>query len=381
MLAHAGRSPHVAAVLLTGMRIVISSRWLGAVATVLLGAGFGGSSADAVPYYSAEFGQRCALCHVEPTGGGLRTTYATMALIPEELSFLRKSPEELAGIRPDLGETVTVGLDIRNLVYQSEQGQGGQVDMQSDVYVGVQMDDRFAVYVELGKNGAQEWAGLAYVLPLGGYLKAGRFMPDYGWKWADHKLASREYLLVEQGALSSALLREAGVEIGLHTQWWEATGSLLQGGGRNGESYAGRLALRRSLGALNLALGTSILRRELPAGHARAWGGFGYAAAGPAAWVFQVDETGSGRRNGLLISQELTYRVTRGLRARGTYSFQDPDHRERTGTRSRWTVGLDALLSPFFGAQLAASRHEFRRGELVTQTDHWQGELVLHFLY
>jgi hypothetical protein len=339
------------------------------------------TQAGALPRYSAEYGQRCALCHFEPTGGGLRTTYATMALIPEELSFLQKDPAEVAAIRPDLGPAVTAGLDLRSLLYHGEQGRSSQLDMQADLYLGVQMDARFAAYVEMGKHGAQEYAGLAYMLPWNGYLKAGRFTPDYGWQWADHNLASRQYLLFEQGSPSAASLREAGVEIGMHGQRWEATGSLLQGGGRNGESFAGRVALRRRAGPMNLALGTSILRRELPQGHARSWGGFGYAAAGPVFWVFAVDETGNGRRNGLLITHELTLRLVRGIHTRGTYSFQDPDHRQTTGSRTRWSFGLDSLVSPFFGVQLLASYHHFRQGELVTEADFWQGAVVLHFLY
>jgi len=354
---------------------IVPAAWL--VLAILTAA----APATALPRYSAQYGQRCALCHVAPTGGGLRTTYASMALIPEELAALQPSPENLAAVRPDLSEAVTIGVDLRNLIYQAEGGRGSQLDMQADLHVGVQMDPRFAAYVTTGKGGAREYAGLAYVLPGGGYLKAGRFTPDFGWRWADHTLATREYLLDENGSRSPAALTEAGVELGLHEQWWEATGSLLQGGAQNGESYAGRLALRRSAGAVNLALGAAILRRELPAGHARAWGGFGYVAVGPAAWVFEVDETGNDRRRGLLIAQELTYRVARGIHARGTYSFQDPDHRQETGTRNRWGVGVDSLISPFFGAQLMANYYHFRRGELVDETDYWQGELVLHFLY
>jgi hypothetical protein len=336
---------------------------------------------QALPRYSAQYGQRCALCHVEPTGGGMRTQYATMALIPEELSFLQMEPEELEQIRPDLSPAVTVGLDLRSLIYQGEQGRSSQLDMQGDVYAGLQMSTQFAAYVEMGKGGTHEYAGLAYVLPLGGYLKAGRFTPDYGWQWADHKMASREYLLDENGSPSPGALTEAGVEVGMHGQWWEATGSLLQGAADNGDSYAGRLALRRSAGPVNVALGASILRRELATDHARAWGGFGYMAAGPAAWVFQVDETGNALRNGILVSQELTYRLVRGISARGTYSYHDPDHREKSGTRNRWGVGVDSLLNPFFGAQVMANYYHFRRGELVAESDYWQGELVLHFLY
>lgn len=339
------------------------------------------ASALAVPRYSAEYGQRCALCHVDPAGGGMRTHYASMALVPEELSFLQLEPDEVARIRPDLSSAVTIGLDLRNLFYEAGEVGSGQLDMQSTVHVGVQASNQMAAYVALGKGSAREYGAVAYVLPLDGYIKAGRFTPDYGWQWADHKMASREYLLNENGFASPAALTEAGVEVGIHEQWWEATGSLLQGNGSNGESYAARLVLRRSAGPVNLALGTSILRRQLVNDHARAWGGFGYAAAGPVSWVFQVDETGNRQRQGLLVSQELTYSLMRGIRARGTYSFHDPDHQIASGSRNRWGIGFDSLLHPFIGVQLMANYHQFERGELVDQSDHWQGELVLHFLY
>lgn len=352
-----------------------------ALAALVLLAGLAASPALALPRYSAQYGQRCALCHVEPTGGGLRTTYASMALVPEELSFLRPGPEAMAAIRPNLTDALTVGLDLRSLVHQAEGGVGGQLDMQGDVHVGVQMDPRFAAYVTTGKGGTREYAGLAYVLPAGGYLKAGRFTPDYGWRWADHTVASRQYLLDEGGSPSPASLTDAGLEVGLHGQVWEATGSLLEGGAGNGESYAARLALRRSLGAVNLAVGASLLRRELPAGHVRTWGGFGYAAVGRLSWVFEVDETGNGRREGVLVTQELGCRLTRGITALGTFSYRDPDRHQRTGAETRWGAGVDALISPFFGAQLLARRTDARPGELVAGPDTWQGELVLHFLY
>ncbi|MDY0110118.1 MAG: hypothetical protein RBT60_09300 [Candidatus Krumholzibacteria bacterium] len=129
-----------------------------------------------------------------------------MSLIPENLAFLRKDPAEIEAIRPDLGEALTLGLDLRSLLYQGEQGRSSQFDMQADVYVSIQADAQFAAYVE----------------------------------------------------------------IGLHRQRWKATGSLLQGGGRTGESFAGRLVLRQRARPVNLAIGNSILRRELPSGHARA---------------------------------------------------------------------------------------------------------------
>jgi hypothetical protein len=212
----------------------------------------------------------------------------------------------------------------------------------------------------------------------------GRFTPDFGWKWDDHFMASRRFLLASGGSQNPGYLRQTGVEVGAHTQAVEVTASLLDDTDQQHESYAARMVLRHGLGAMNLALGTSYLRQEgslqLPK-PAYAWGGFGYASLGPATWVFEVDETGDSIHQGLLISQELTWRLRQGLHLRGTYTFQDPDRHRQTGKRDRWGVGVDLLATPFFGAQAMLNRYEAERGDLVADHDLWRGELVLHVLY
>lgn len=347
---------------------------------LLLAAG----EATALPRYSAQYGQRCALCHVNPTGGGARTLYASQMIVPEELSFSRYQPEAIANIRPDLTPAVSVGLDLRNLLMFAEGGRGDQVSMQAEAHVVVEADENLTAFLTLGDGGAQEYGGIAYVLPLDGYVKVGRFTPDYGWRWDDHLMASRRYLLAPAGSTNPNYLRQTGVEVGAHTQAVEVTASLLDDIDPERESYAGRLVLRHSPGRVNLALGTSYLRQEgslQQPQRMRAWGAFGYASWGKATWVFEVDETGDGLHEGLLISQELTWRLRQGLHLRGTYSFQDPDRHQETGARDRWGVGADLLATPFFGVQAMLNRYEADQGALVGDQDQWRGELVLHVLY
>src|SRR5437667_11789971 len=63
---------------------------VGAILGVLLA--LGASEAGAVPRYSARYGQKCALCHVNPSGGGLRAAYASQKLVPEEIAWARAKP-------------------------------------------------------------------------------------------------------------------------------------------------------------------------------------------------------------------------------------------------------------------------------------------------
>jgi len=341
------------------------------------------SVATALPRYSALYGQDCTLCHVNPTGAGLRGAYATRYLIPTELSMKVYDDEQLETIRPDLSPVVDVGLDLRTLYYKGEGERGGAISMQGDVYLGVQLDPRFVAYLDMGRGGAREYFGLAYILPWHGYLKAGRFTPDYGWRWADHQMASRFYLLDETGNEFPSSLIDTGVEIGMRKGILRFSGSLTDGGNGDGnhESYAGRAVIRLSPGPFNLALGASYLRRDETAGRRSAAGGFGNVAVGQLVWVWEVDETRNPRRTGVLVSNELTYPVVQGFFLRATYTFQDPDRDLQTGTRSRYGLGFDALTTPFFGVLLMANRYDNRQGQDVDEPSYYQGELVLHFLY
>jgi hypothetical protein len=337
--------------------------------------------AGALPRYSARYGQSCHLCHHNPTGGGLRTPYASQYLVPNEIATVKMVPEELERIDPQLNENITVGVDLRSLIYEGEGARGSILDMQGDVYLALQMLERFSVYVDRGQDRTHEYFGMAYVLPGNGYVKTGRFTPAYGWRFADHQMAGRRYLLRTEGSDFPTSLNDAGLEVGISPGGLDVSASLLRGSGGNGDSYAGRAVLRKSVGTLNVAAGGSILRRQESSGHSRAAGGFGYVALGPASWLWQLDETKQDERLGLLVSQELAWQLRRGVDLRLTYSFQDPDTDIKNGSRTRWGLGLDTLPYPFFGVQLMGHLYEFEEGSLVTEADYVQAELVLHFLY
>ncbi|MBK9304993.1 MAG: DUF2892 domain-containing protein [bacterium] len=115
-----------------------------------LAASLGAAPADALPRYSARYGQSCLLCHENPTGGGMRSAYAAEYLIPEELAA-PSSPE--ARFSPGIGERVAVGADLRTLLYESDGERDGVLAMQADVYLSVRMDDRTSVHVERGARG------------------------------------------------------------------------------------------------------------------------------------------------------------------------------------------------------------------------------------
>ncbi|HEU4724864.1 MAG TPA: hypothetical protein VFU59_06145, partial [Candidatus Eisenbacteria bacterium] len=138
---------------------------------------FGGGvpAADALPRYTARYEQKCALCHVNPTGGGLRSSYAAQKLVPEEIAWLRSKPEALAEIETKISKQILIGADFRTLYVGGniEEAHLNFFQMQSDLYVAFQPDPRVTLYYDRAPSGSFETFALGYLRPSL-YLKVGR---------------------------------------------------------------------------------------------------------------------------------------------------------------------------------------------------------------
>lgn len=345
-------------------------------------------SAMALPRYTARYGQDCRLCHVNPTGGGLRNDYATGFLIPEELAATsgRRAAQGDAGSAA--GESgspwpldVTVGADLRTLAWLQEGGTGTVFSMQGDVYLAMTAPGDVVLYAEQGQRGGGEVFGIVRGVIPHGYLKAGRFVPDYGWRFDDHRLFSRRYLFAAEGAEDPSGLTGSGVEVGAAAGGLSATVAALDGEPELGGNYAARALLRHEWGGLRVGAGASVWRRGGEGGGRRASGAFWYLASGPAVWLGEIDETRGQGRLGRLVTNELTVEVRRGLAARLVHCFQDPDRAFRDGVRYRLGAGVAWLAKPSLGVQVMANRWRVDQGPAVREADRTDGEVMVYFLY
>lgn len=333
-------------------------------------------SADALPRYSARYGQSCILCHDNLSGGGLRTSYAGQFLVPTELAAT--AGEE--AFDPEIAPGVRIGADLRVLASRAGDDRDLLLVMQSDVYVGARLDDRISFQWEQTRAGLGEAYGTAAVLPRGGYVRAGRLEPAYGWRFADHQLPARRYLLAPDGANDPARLLADGVEAGWRPAGLEVQAGLF-GGGDHGDSHAVRVAGRRRIAGVNVALGVSTLRRQGFDAAQRATAGFGSLARGRVAWLWQVDETRAAGERGRAVTHQASLNLRRGVDLVGSYGFQDPDRDRLTGKRERWSLAVDALVTPHAGVLVQGVREEAARGARVDAADRWRGEAVLHVFF
>jgi hypothetical protein len=225
-------------------------------------------AAWAIPRYTARYRQNCTLCHQNPTGGGMRSLYASQFIVPTEMSWKSFAPEKLERIHPDVSSTITLGCDFRTIyAYASDDSrpERGFFQMQGDLYATFTVDDRFSANLNVDQVGSVEAYGLGWVLPWSGYVKVGHFTPVFGWKFADHNRFNREDLWFDQPYNT-----DTGIEVGLYPKYFGIWAAALNGVQHNVPSppwdsnrelaYVGGALAHFNLGEVGCGIGGSAWR-------------------------------------------------------------------------------------------------------------------------
>lgn len=352
-----------------------------------------GASALATPRYAARYNQDCNLCHVSPTGGGMRTAYAAQFLIPMEMAMKPTPESTLENLDPQISQAISIGVDLRTFYMYSEDKayRDGFFEMQGDFYTRIEVDPRFTIYLDQGMTQTRELYGMGYVLPANGYVRVGRFIPAFGWISDDHTLFVREML-----GFTPPAHTDTGIEFGLHPGNAVLNLGVMNGAGGlsqdNDHRLAGflRSAIRQRVFDASLTLGGSFAYSESDAGPRRMGGPFGSASIGPFTWVGEMDwlrapveGVEGGTPDALVTSHELFFQLRRGLSLRATYDFYDPDVDTESGALSAYGVGVDALIYPFLGVQAMAVKRETDDGPGISglAEEYFQPRIQVHFLF
>ena len=185
---------------------------LGVLAAV--GVALAVSPAGAEPMFLSRQYARCTACHYSPTGGGLLTPYGR-SLTREELSTMGRGHAkssapgqtgEEAFLWGVLGRGlggINAGIDLRP-AHLDVRFPGGKMTrnfvMNADVMAAYQVKE-WTVYGELGRqplssgtrvDSWEHWVRYQSQKGLG--LRAGRFLPAYGIRFADHTAFNRQPL-------------------------------------------------------------------------------------------------------------------------------------------------------------------------------------------
>jgi hypothetical protein len=316
----------------------------------------------ALPEYMIEYNQSCALCHHNPTGGGMRTLYGAQFFSYNDLPMKPKTFEEIQSILPQADDALQYGFDLRALYalghgYDDEenmQAEGNEfVLMQGDVYFAYALNDATAAVMDLSLNGVEE--AFANFSAKNGKLRlrAGKFKTTYGWGWVDHTVYARRF--TNYGSLQGPGVRayDTGLEGGFFNDRWDATLGMVNGlRGTNGNAYYGRLARRFGTNTFSTTLGLSGRSDDLGGGgfSPMIYGAF-YGAnigrltfLGEANLLEEIEDV-----QGLAATHQLRYMIKRGLFVHGWYEFYDPDRDQESGYAYRYRFGLDIIPRGYIG--------------------------------
>jgi hypothetical protein len=362
---------------------------------------------QATPRYSAIVGQNCNLCHHNPTGGGMRSLYASQYLMPTRFAMKAIAEGEAAPVNPQIGDNVTVGADLRTFHLYEEDREAGNnfITMQGSAYLAFQPDAKFSMYMhqEFGQGAAQayELYAMGYVLPANGYVKVGKLVPSFGWKFPDHRsFVRREFVIFPPFPPHS----DTGIEAGAYPGPFSIEASVLNGqfqSPRDSDrdlafSARGSWRFTESSMGLNLVAGGSYYQNGDPGDGIWAGGPLASAAWNRFTWVGELDWTHQERRavagappvnqTAIALSQEFSARILRGLDVVATHDFYDPDKNVQTGSVQRFGVGIDSLLYPFLGIQgMVYLFHPDEGPEIAGRfgyvDDRVTSAIQIHFLY
>jgi len=178
------------------------------------------SQAFSLPRFSLRSGQKCIDCHINPTGGEMRS-YGGWVYGKNTLSMYTSDGK----LSPKIGDNISFGFDYRTQYLTKSTDSTTQSDfqkMEGTIYFNVGLSDQVDVYARYDfLFSIWEAYGVLNILPNNSYVKVGTFSPNYGIRLDDHTAYTRGGDLgilfttgSRQGLIYDPRYTETGLEVG-----------------------------------------------------------------------------------------------------------------------------------------------------------------------
>jgi hypothetical protein len=319
----------------------------------------GGYTAHAEPYLAVQLGLKCGQCHVNPTGGGLRTTFGDVfAQTVMPARHLDAGPDNWTGA---LGQYIRIGGDLRFDAQVTQVPNSSTTDdfslQQTRVYLEADViPGRLLAYVDeqVAPGGAlnREAYAMYWSATHDWYLKAGQMYLPFGFRLQDQTA----FILTATGI--NMTTPDQGVELGWERNHWDAQLALSNGtaGGAStghGKQTSGQLIYVESVWRVGIAGNFN----AQPAGSKSAYGIFAGLRTGPISWLGQAELTDDksipndyGKQLATLL--EANWLIARGNNLKITYEFLNPNREVANAEQTRWSLVYE--LTPIQFVQLRA---------------------------
>ena len=306
---------------------------------------FAAAAAHAEPYLAVQLGMKCGQCHVNPTGGGLRTTFGDIfaqTVLPAE--HLDTGLDNWTG---QLGPYIRAGGDLRFDASVTQAPHTSSLQQfaleQTRVYLEADViPNRLLAYVDeqVAPGGAlNREAYLVYWSATHDwYVKGGQMYLPFGLRLQDQT----SFILTATGI--NMTTPDQGLEFGWEHGPWDAQLAVSNGtaGGSvtsDGKQYSSQLSFVQS----RWRIGVAANRNDQSGGAKDAYGLFGGVRTGPVSWLAQVEITddqsianGQGKQLASLV--EADWLIARGNNLKLTQEFLNPNRAIPNAEQTRWSL-------------------------------------------
>ncbi len=289
-------------------------------------------AAQAEPYLAAQMGLKCAQCHVNPTGGGMRSVFGN-TFAQTQMAAKRIGAEEDLWTGQVM-KFLSVGGNARaNWNYSDVPNQGSTNDFaveEARAYFdfGV-IPNRLSIYIDqrfAPGNATNLEANVRYWFTENEfYVKAGRMYLPFGYRFEDDNTFVRQLSGINMQA------PDEGVEFGFEKGMWSTQVAFSNGTGGGPEVDEGKQVVARTEFVQSVwRIGVSGLFNNTDAGDRMGAGLFGAVRTGPVTWLGEIDyidddSIGIDGRQLMASIVEADWKVAQGHNLKLAFEWLEPD--------------------------------------------------------
>jgi len=311
---------------------------------------------SAEPAFAVRTGYACSTCHVNRSGGGLRTPFGSLyaqTVLPARLLRFRQENNLLAA---DPEARFNIGGDFRGQYLAVASDDGPDTSSfevpEANLYAQVRLiPAKLSLYVDekLGPSGAssREFFGMYSFGKGDGYLKVGKFLPPFGWRLPDDAAFIRQF---SGFAYSNP---DTGVEVGFEPGKWSIHVAATNGAGGAGDDNRSKqvalLTVRRiGNGRIGLSASNNNLAQDARVTQTGMLGGFHRGRLSLLAEADWRETCAQGTETHRLIGFiEADVLISRGLNLKLSHDWLDPDLDIETDAQTRTSIGIESIPIPF----------------------------------
>jgi hypothetical protein len=322
------------------------------LAAAVLGAAGVVADASAEPYLAVQTGFKCAMCHVNPSGGGLRTAFGTAWArneMPRRIVGAESSGAEEVWTG-DLNRWLAVGGNVRSGVdYVETPGRDDVAEFgisRATLYGALRaIPGLLTLYLDeqIAPGGATAREAYALLTPGNGRftVKAGKFFLPYGLRIEDDSAFIRQITGINFDT------PDHGVELGLELPQWSAQLAVTNGTAGGGDDGTSKQTSLKAAHVNRLwRIGASYNYNDSALGDREMLGIYAGLRTGPIQWLAEVDyitdDTPSGERDLYVSLLEGNWRLARGHNLKLSYEYFDPADDVDEDERERYSLVWEA---------------------------------------